>query len=110
MYPFPHEAVKTLLKKYPKAQLHIWVQEEPENMGAWPFIKNEVTYVDWIPVCRKPSGSPATGLNRIHQITQQELIDKVFRRCTCELRNTYCGLQSVEGKSRIEILREFEYL
>lgn len=110
MYPFPHEAVKTLLKKYPKAQLHIWVQEEPENMGAWPFIKNEVTYVDWIPVCRKPSGSPATGLNRIHQITQQELIDKVFRRCTCELRNTYCGLQCVEGKSRIEILREFEYL
>ncbi|MFO7617679.1 MAG: 2-oxoglutarate dehydrogenase E1 component, partial [Bacteroidales bacterium] len=110
MYPFPHERMKAVLARYPNAQLHIWVQEEPENMGAWRFLQNEVRYVDWIPVCRKASGSPATGLNRIHQITQLELVDKVFRRCTCELKNTYCGLQCVEGKSRIEILREFEYL
>jgi 2-oxoglutarate dehydrogenase E1 component len=110
MYPFPHQAMHAILKKYPNAVLHIWVQEEPENMGAWRFIQNEVPYVKWIPVCRKPSASPATGLNRIHQLTQQEIVDKVFRKCTCELKNTYCGLQCVEGKSRIEILKEFEYL
>jgi 2-oxoglutarate dehydrogenase E1 component len=110
MFPFPHERMKTILKKYPNAILHIWCQEEPENMGAWRFIRNEVPYINWIPVCRKASGSPASGLNRIHQITQQEIIDKVFRKCTCELKNKYCGLQCVEGRSRMDILKEFEYL
>lgn len=110
MFPFPHGRMRQILKKYPKAVLHIWVQEEPENMGAWRFLQNEVSYINWVPVCRKASGSPAVGLNRLHQITQQELVYKVFRKCTCELKNTYCGLQCVEGKSRIEILKEFEYL
>jgi 2-oxoglutarate dehydrogenase E1 component len=110
MFPFPHKRMKEILKKYPHALLHIWCQEEPENMGAWRFIHNEVPYVKWVPVCRKASGSPAVGLNRIHQVTQQELVDKVFRKCTCELKNKYCGLQCVEGRSRMEILKEFEYL
>ncbi|TSA34379.1 MAG: 2-oxoglutarate dehydrogenase E1 component [Porphyromonadaceae bacterium] len=110
MFPFPHERFRKVLQKYPHALLHIWCQEEPENMGAWRFIHNEVPYVSWIPVCRKASGSPASGLNRIHQITQQELVDKVFRKCTCALKNKYCGLQCVEGLSRMEILKEFEYL
>jgi 2-oxoglutarate dehydrogenase E1 component len=110
MFPFPHDRFREVLKKYPNALLHIWCQEEPENMGAWRFLHNEVTYVNWIPVCRKASGSPAVGLNQIHQITQQELVDKVFRKCTCELKNKYCGLQCVEGRSRMEILKEFEYL
>lgn len=110
MFPFPHERFREVLKKYPNALLHMWCQEEPENMGAWRFIHNEVPYVNWIPICRKASGSPATGLNRIYQITQQELVDKVFRKCTCDLKNKYCGLQCVEGKSRMEILKEFEYL
>jgi 2-oxoglutarate dehydrogenase E1 component len=110
MFPFPHERLGEILRKYPNAHLHIWCQEEPENMGAWRFLHNEVTYVNWIPVCRKASGSPAAGLNRIHQITQQELVDKVFRKCTCNLKNKYCGLQCVEGRSRMEILKEFEYL
>jgi len=110
MFPFPHDRFREVLKRYPNAQLHIWCQEEPENMGAWRFLHNEVPYVKWIPVCRKASGSPAAGLNRIHQIAQQELVDKVFRKCTCELKNKYCGLQCVEGRSRMEILKEFEYL
>ena len=110
MFPFPHQKMRQILNKYPNAVLHLWVQEEPENMGAWRFLQNEVRYVNWVPVCRKASGSPAVGLSRIHQITQQELVDKVFRKCTCELKNTYCGLQCVEGKSRIDILKEFEYL
>ena len=110
MFPFPHEHMREIIGKYPNAVLHIWVQEEPENMGAWRFLQNEVKYIDWVPVCRKPSASPATGLNRIHQITQQELVDKVFRKCTCELKNVYCGLQCVDGKSRLDILKEFEYL
>ena len=110
LYPFPHDAFKKIIKKYAHAKLHLWVQEEPDNMGAWRFLSHEVTQVKWIPVCRAASASPATGLNKIHQIGQQEIIDKVFRPCTCELKNKYCGLECVEGKSRIEILKQFEYL
>lgn len=110
LYPFPHDRFNEILKKYPNTKLHIWVQEEPENMGAWMYLSHEVKQIDWIPVCRVPSGSPATGLHKIHQLGQQELIDKIFKPCTCERKNKYCGLQCVEGKSRIDILKQFEYI
>ena len=110
MYPFPYDEIQLLLTKYKHAQFHIWVQEEPENMGAWRFIQQALKEIPLIPVCRQASGSPAVGLHKIHQIEQQELVDKVFRSCTCELHNKYCGLQCVAGKPRIEILKQFEYL
>ncbi len=110
LYPFPHDDFNKILKKYPNSKLHLWVQEEPENMGPWRFLSHEVRQIDWIPVCRAASASPATGLNKIHQIGQQEIIGKVFRTCNCKLKNKYCGLQCVEGKSRVEILKQFEYI
>ncbi len=110
IYPFPHEEFNKIIKKYSQAELYLWVQEEPHNMGAWRFLSHEVRQVNWIPVCRATSASPATGLNKIHQMGQQEIIDKVFRPCTCDLKNKYCGLECVEGKSRVEILKQFEYI
>lgn len=110
IYPFPEKQWKALVKKYKNALLHLWVQEEPINMGAWSFIQNQDTGVQLQPVCRAASGSPAVGLNKIHQLGQKELIGKVFRKCTCELELKYCGLQCMEGKSKIEILKQFEYL
>ena len=89
--------------------LTLWVQEEPENMGAWYFIRNAMKDIEIIPVTRQPSGSPATGLIKLHQISQTEIIDKVFRECTCELLNVYCGLQCMVGKSRKEILKVHYY-
>ena len=35
---FPKRKIDAVLKKYNKAKDYIWVQEEPENMGAWSFI------------------------------------------------------------------------
>ncbi len=110
LYPFPEAGFKSLINKYPNAILHLWVQEEPENMGPWPFISSRVKSVELLPVTRLASGSPAVGLNNIHQMGQQELIEKVFRPCTCERKLPYCGLQCVKGKSRLEILKQFEYL
>lgn len=110
LFPFPLEQFEAIVKRYPNAKLHIWAQEEPENMGAWPFIRNLIKDPELQPVCRAASASPAVGLNKIHLLGQQELIEKVFRKCTCELNLNYCGLQCMEGKSRIEILKQFEYL
>jgi len=110
LFPFPIKQFNAIVAKYPNAKLHLWVQEEPENMGAWPFIRNLITEPELYAICRAASASPAVGLNKIHLLGQQELIEKVFRKCSCDLNLNYCGLQCMEGKSRLEILKEFEYL
>ncbi len=104
LHPFPLEEIRTILKKYKKNMLTLFVQEEPENMGPWRYVRHMADRIEMVPVARLPNGSPATGLTGLHKLGQKEIVDKVFRRCTCELRNVYCGLQCVEGKSRKEIL------
>ena len=109
VFPFPVIKVEQILKKYHNNMLTLWVQEEPENMGAWYHIRNALKDIEIIPVTRQPSGSPATGLFKLHEISQNEIIDKVFRECTCELLNVYCGLQCMIGSSRKEILKQHYY-
>jgi 2-oxoglutarate dehydrogenase E1 component len=109
LHPFPIEEVRKIHKKYRNNLLSLWVQEEPENMGAWRHIQNVMAEFNIEPVTRLPSGSPATGLQQIHLIGQEEIIQKVFRKCDCELKNIYCGLQCVVGKSRKEILKTHQY-
>ncbi len=109
IFPFPGKEIEKILKKYRNNMLTLWVQEEPENMGAWYYIRNALKDTEVIPVTRQPSGSPATGLFKLHEISQKEIIDKVFRECTCELKNVYCGLQCMIGSSRTEILNQHYY-
>jgi len=109
VFPFPEKQITQILKKYHNNMLTLWVQEEPENMGAWYYIRNALKEVEIIPVTRQPSGSPATGLFKLHEISQKEIIDKVFRECDCELMNVYCGLQCMIGSSRKEILKQHYY-
>ena len=109
LHPFPIEQIHEIIKKYKNTLLRLWVQEEPENMGPWYYIQNIMKKYALLPVTRLPSGSPATGLHKIHEIQQREIIDKVYRRCTCELKNKYCGLQCVVGSSRKEVLKQHFY-
>ncbi len=110
LHPFPMEIVKNILSKYKNVLLHLWVQEEPENMGPWFYIKNLLEeFVHIVPVTRLPSGSPAVGLHKLHMVQQEEIISKVFRKCDCELQLKYCGLQCVMGKTRKEIMKQHEY-
>jgi 2-oxoglutarate dehydrogenase complex, dehydrogenase (E1) component, and related enzymes len=111
LYPFPHQQVDKVLERYPNAILHLWVQEEPENMGAWTFMNYNFRNkeVKLVPVARQASGSPATGLSKIHMLGQNEIINKVFRKCDCDRKLKYCGLQCVEGSSHEEILQTHEY-
>src|SRR5690606_6972492 len=39
LFPWPAEAVAQTLARYPNAREIVWLQEEPENMGAWNFVK-----------------------------------------------------------------------
>ena len=64
-YPLPTAQLESVLETYPNAEL-VWAQEEPENMGAWPFICLELAKRlhngRTIAVASRPaSASPATG-------------------------------------------------
>jgi 2-oxoglutarate dehydrogenase E1 component len=109
LHPFPMEQVNQICRKYRNNLLSLWVQEEPENMGPWRHIQQAMHSIRPEPVTRQASGSPATGLHQVHLMGQEEIIQKVFRRCDCELKNVYCGLQCVVGKSRKEILKAHQY-
>lgn len=109
LHPFPQKTVQAIFKKYPKALLSLWVQEEPENMGAWNYIRSQLPDCHLVPVARLASGSPATGLAGLHNIGQNEIINKVFKKCHCELKLPYCNLECMEGKSREEILKQHNY-
>ena len=80
-YPLPSADLETVLKPYKKGTPVIWVQEEPLNMGAWPFLK--LRFGETIDgngshpltrVTRPESASPATGSEASHKIEQKALI------------------------------------
>ncbi len=109
LHPFPKTAVQNIFNKYSKALLYLWVQEEPENMGAWNYIRSQIPDRQLVPVARIASGSPATGLAGLHLIGQNEIINKVFKKCVCDLKLPYCSLECMEGKTRNEILKQHYY-
>ena len=67
-----------MLGRYPNAEV-VWVQDEPENQGAWPFISLElVKYLEGRTVrvvSRPASASPATGSSKVSAAQQTALID-----------------------------------
>jgi 2-oxoglutarate dehydrogenase E1 component len=77
LHPFPKKQIMDHLKKYKKAEI-LWVQEEPENMGAWSFILRVFREVKKDVISRKAAASPATGFAKIHAKEQQEIVDKAF--------------------------------
>jgi 2-oxoglutarate dehydrogenase E1 component len=108
IHPYPRKQIKAIIKKYTSAKIYLWVQEEPENMGALSYVRSQAGDFDFLAVARLASGSPSTGLSGLHHIGQEEIVDKVFKKCNCELKNDYCALQCTEGKSRKEILKEYK--
>ena len=75
-YPFPEAALKKVLEKYTGAETWAWVQEAPENMGGWQFVRPRLETLIGQPlsyVGRNPSPSPATGFPNLYK-QQQEAI------------------------------------
>ena len=82
LHPVPSQSLRALLDGYPAAEEIVWVQEEPENMGAWDFIRPHlVELAGGRPVraiARPRSASPAEGSAARHTRQQQLLIDAAF--------------------------------
>jgi 2-oxoglutarate dehydrogenase E1 component len=80
-YPFPRLHLQAVADRYSHAKIWKWVQEEPENMGPWWFIRpllEEALSRPLSYVGRKPSASPATGFPKIYRRDQSEILEQAF--------------------------------
>ncbi len=82
LYPFPHKSLVTELSRFPKAEV-IWCQEEPRNLGYWPFVEPMIEEVlsEVGGSCRRAryagrtsAAAPATGIHGRHAERQRALI------------------------------------
>ena len=80
LYPLPVDQLQAIRKKYKNASDWIWVQEEPENMGAWNYLLRVVKEIPLQVIARPESASPATGSHHAHEREQRALIAKVFAK------------------------------
>ena len=83
LYPLPAEEIRAQLERYPNAEL-VWVQEEPENQGAWPFIAlhlpAELGGRTLRVVSRRASASPAVGSHSVHEAEQRQVVSTALAR------------------------------
>ena len=104
LYPFPQKTLDQILKNYPSAKEIFWVQEEPENMGAWPYIFQKLHQIDPGHISRKENASPATGFYAVHQKEQRLLVEMAFgeRRDQTKIRCIKCnGINQLDKKVKI---------
>jgi 2-oxoglutarate dehydrogenase E1 component len=82
LYPVPMRDLRAMIDAYPGAEEVVWVQEEPENMGAWDFIRPHLVEVSSgrpvKKVARPRSASPAEGSAARHALNQQALINQAY--------------------------------
>lgn len=81
-YPL-HDDLKAIVDQYPNAEL-VWVQDEPENQGAWPFFyihhDRFVGGRDVRVVSRPAMAAPSTGIAKTHKAQAATLMDAAFAR------------------------------
>jgi 2-oxoglutarate dehydrogenase E1 component len=78
LYPLRHEELERLFNAYSEAREIVWVQEEPENMGAWRWLEphlrrlagdRTVRYIG-----RPERASPAEGYANDHETEQNRIV------------------------------------
>jgi 2-oxoglutarate dehydrogenase E1 component len=83
LYPWPEMLVLDTVSRYRSAREVVWLQEEPENMGAWTFVHGRLHRLlrdayTLRHVSRPESASPATGSQTVHQKEQADLLTRTF--------------------------------
>ena len=96
IYPFPAARLAKVLARYSGAKDIVWTQEEPRNMGAWPFVfgtwaggidyfqaqvgNRAIRYVGRSVAC-----APAVGSAKVHESEQKAIIEKAITQATMEI-------------------------
>ncbi len=81
LYPWPKATIKDVLDRYANAREVVWLQEEPENMGAWNFVHGRLHRLlrdthTLRHVSRAESASPASGSAALHRLEQDDLLNR----------------------------------
>ena len=81
------EAIGQVIDRYPKLREVCWVQEEPENMGAWEFARPELETIingrhPLRYIGRSRNSSPSEGSSSWHAANQRAIVDQVFEAKT----------------------------
>ena len=78
LYPLPVRDILGVIESYPKLEEVIWVQEEPENMGAWDFVRPLLEGLAGTRrfgvIARPRNSSPAEGSAARHATNQEQLL------------------------------------
>ncbi|WP_395810914.1 2-oxoglutarate dehydrogenase E1 component [Daejeonella sp.] len=84
LYPMPYDQLEAIQSKYKNATEFVWVQEEPENMGAWPYISRKFrnSSLNFELISRKESSSTATGYAKQHIAQQLYVVACAFESKT----------------------------
>ena len=83
LYPLPIDSILDLMASYPKLERVFWVQEEPQNMGAWGSLERAVglarpSQIQWDYIGRSRRASPSEGYAGSHQLEQERIVTDAF--------------------------------
>ena len=81
LYPFPEKNFKDIISKYKNIKKVIWLQEEPKNRGAWPYIRDIISpiFKNLKYIGRNTTPSAASGSSLVHKLQQQKIFDEVIK-------------------------------
>jgi 2-oxoglutarate dehydrogenase complex dehydrogenase (E1) component-like enzyme len=86
LYPLPVRDLLGAIERYPNLEDVLWVQEEPENMGAWDFVRGSLAGLVGtrrLAVLARPrSASPAEGSTARHAQHQAQIVAQAFEMKT----------------------------
>lgn len=83
LYPLPADAIRAVMPRYPNAKSIVWCQEEPQNQGAWAFMKHYLQQALGPAITlqyagRPAAAAPAVGYLKKHIEQQRQLVEDAF--------------------------------
>ncbi len=104
LYPLPVEHILELVAAYPNLERLYWVQEEPQNMGAWGSLERVLglarpVQVQWDYIGRPRRASPSEGYAGSHQLEEERIVNEAF---ATSLRGEDASVASAHGTTRSE--------
>lgn len=82
LYPFQSDLLRDELQRYSSGTRFAWVQEEPHNMGAWPYLSHHLTEILGSRpryIGRPDAAAPASGSHRLNKIEQERIVTEALQ-------------------------------
>jgi 2-oxoglutarate dehydrogenase E1 component len=78
IFPFPSEEIRDIIFNNSQSKRFLWVQDEPANMGVWPYLFRKFPELNLELISRPESASPAAGLVEKHKKRLERILEAVF--------------------------------